>query len=177
MLYNLADRLSELLLSIRNVVALNQDLINTSSSGHYDFKGFVPAVVGTQVGNDFFLKTNIRIKQTSLKIRNPQNTPDEWEKEALERFEIPDYPKGVPITEVVTAGGESVYRFIKPIYVGKACLRCHSEKLEIPKDIRDYLERHYPSDAATGYKEGELRGGISITIPMARPAPAKPSQP
>ncbi|MEE9201146.1 MAG: hypothetical protein V3V45_06870, partial [Candidatus Brocadiales bacterium] len=76
-LYILADKLTDLLLSTRNVIALNQDLINTCPNpGHYSFKGLTPAVVGTQIGNDFYLRTGIKMKQTSLKIRNPRNAPN-----------------------------------------------------------------------------------------------------
>lgn len=167
-LHNLADKLTDLLVSMRNVMALNQDLINTCPDGHYAFKGFTPAVMGTQVGNDFNLRTGIKIKQTSLKIRNPKNAPIKWEREALERFELPDYPKGVAIATLTTADGEEVYRYIKPIYITKACMKCHGEKEAIREDIRKYLEAHYPDDVATGYKEGDLRGGISITIPANR---------
>ncbi|HCN18738.1 MAG: hypothetical protein A2060_01575 [Planctomycetes bacterium GWA2_50_13] len=170
-LYNLANKLTEMLLSLRNVIAVNQDVINTSSvSGEYCFKGLVPAVVGTQVGYDFYIRTGIRVKQTSLTLRNLTNAPDEWERNALERFGAPDYPKETPIAETVTAGGNGVYRFIKPVYISNACLQCHGEKEQIRRDIREYLEFHYPNDKATGYKEGALRGGISITIPITKPA-------
>ncbi len=168
LLHNLADKLTGLLISMRNVMALNQDLINTCPDGHYAFKGFTPAVMGTQVGNDFNLRTGIKIKQTSLKIRNPKNAPIKWEREALERFELPDYPKGVAIANLTTTDGEEVYRYIKPIYITKACMKCHGKKEAIREDIRRYLETRYPDDAATGYKEGDLRGGISITIPINR---------
>ncbi|MHC4276024.1 MAG: Tll0287-like domain-containing protein [Planctomycetota bacterium] len=165
-LHKLAEKLTELLVSMRNVVALNQDLINACpNAGHYTFKGFTPAVMGTQVGNDFNLRTGINIKQTSLKIRNPKNAPIKWEREAMERFELPDYPKGAAIAELTIADGEEVYRYIKPIYVTKACLQCHGKRETIREDIRKYLETHYPDDVATGYKEGDLRGGIRITIP------------
>lgn len=166
-LYNLADRLTELLLSVRNVIAINQDLINVCpSSGHYDFKGLTPAVVGTQVGYDFYLRTGIKLKQTSLRIRNPLNAPTEWEKNALERFSSPGYPRGKPYAEIRKINGKDAYCFIKPIYITKACLPCHGPRENIRKDILNYLDAHYPNDKATGYKEGELRGGISIMIPI-----------
>ncbi|MCP4365750.1 MAG: DUF3365 domain-containing protein [Planctomycetes bacterium] len=166
MLHNLADKLTELLVSMRNVIALNQDLINTCPNmGDYSFKGFTPAVMGTQVGNDFYLRSGIKIKQTSLKIRNPKNNPDNWEREALVKFKLPDYPEGVAIAELTAADGDEVYRHIKPIYITKACLQCHGKRETIREDIRKYLESNYPDDVATGYKEGDLRGGISITLP------------
>ncbi|MFQ5957093.1 MAG: DUF3365 domain-containing protein [Candidatus Brocadiales bacterium] len=164
-LYNLADKLTEMLLSMRNVIALNQDMINTCpKGGNYVFKGFVPAAVGTQVGQDFYLKTGIKIKQTSLRLRNSANAPNEWERNALEMFEAPSYPKGIPHAEIVKKDGEEAYCYIKPIYISKACLPCHGKKEKIDKDILKYIEDRYPDDSAFCYKEGELRGGLSITI-------------
>ncbi|MEE9200456.1 MAG: DUF3365 domain-containing protein, partial [Candidatus Brocadiales bacterium] len=92
--------------------------------------------------------------------------PNEWERRAMEMFEAPDYPKGTAIATMEALNGGQVYRFIKPIYIRKACLRCHADKKDIPVDIIQYLELHYPDDEATGYKEGDLRGGISTTIPV-----------
>ncbi len=53
---------------------------------------------------------------------------------------------------------------MKPIYAEKACLNCHGEKNKLKPAIRHFLERKYPSDQAFGYKEGNIRGGISIII-------------
>ncbi len=53
---------------------------------------------------------------------------------------------------------------MKPIYAEKACLNCHGEKNKIKPAIRQFLERKYPNDQAFGYKEGDIRGGISIII-------------
>lgn len=167
-LYILSDELTKMLLCVRNVIALNQNLINTcSSAGHYEFKGFVPAVVGTQVSKDFSTLGGIHIKQTSLKVRNLFNTPDEWERMVLEKFENPGYPKGKPFVEMVTVNEKTVYRYVKPVYITPVCLQCHGEKESISKDIRTFLDAHYPKDVATGYKDGDIRGGISIKIPVA----------
>lgn len=166
-LYNLADELTELLESMRYVIAVNQVLINSCSEGHYDFKGLTPALVITKICNDFYPRTGIIIKQTSRMVRNPRNAPDKWEEKSLEMFDVLNYPKGTAHTEFTTLHGEEVYRFIKPIYITKTCLRCHGPRKEISEDLREYLDTHYPNDMSTGYKEGELRGGISITIPVA----------
>ncbi len=55
---------------------------------------------------------------------------------------------------------------MKPIYTEKACLECHGEKDKIKPAIRQFLERKYPEDQAFGYKEGNIRGGISIIISL-----------
>ncbi len=55
---------------------------------------------------------------------------------------------------------------MKPIYVERACLQCHGKKDQIQIEIMQFLIRRYPFDNAFGYKVGELRGGISIVIPL-----------
>ena len=80
-LQRLADSTINMLVATRSVIAKNQDLINIDPiTGNYYFKGFVPALVGSEIANDFSLMTGHKLKQTSLKLRNPNNKPDEWEK-------------------------------------------------------------------------------------------------
>ncbi len=80
---------------------------------------------------------------TSLNPLRPQNAADPWETEALHAFErgIPEY------SELLTVGGKPQLRLMKPFIVQEPCLRCHADQ---------------------GYKLGDVRGGISITIPMER---------
>jgi signal transduction histidine kinase len=78
---------------------------------------------------------------TSLKPIRPENAPDPWEAKALKAFEA-----GTPeILEVVELPGGPHLRLMRPWHTEKACLKCH---------------------AAQGYKEGDIRGGISIDVPL-----------
>jgi len=166
-LKTLADTTIDMLIATRGVIAKNQDLINMDPiSGNYYFKGFVPAMVGSEVANDFSLMTGHKLKQTSLKLRNPDNAPDEWEENVLKLFESPKYPKGAGFGEHLVTGDKRIYRYMKPIYVEKACLECHSTREKIRPEIRKFLEEKYPYDQAFGYKEGDVRGGISIIISL-----------
>ena len=156
-----------MLIASRSVIAKNQNLINRDpATGNYIAKGFVPAVVGSQIANDFSLMTGHKLKQTSLKVRNPSNLPDEWEKKVLRLFSTPRYPKGKGFGEMIGTNGKEIYRYMKPIYVEKACLKCHTSKDKTRPEIRKFLERKYPYDQAFGYKEGDVRGGISIIISL-----------
>ncbi len=80
---------------------------------------------------------------TSLKPTHPKNKPDDFERRALltfEKEEIDEY------YETVTAEDKTYYRYIAPLYVSKFCLQCHSHQ---------------------GYKVGEVRGGISVTMDIS----------
>ncbi|MBA3037257.1 MAG: diguanylate cyclase [Desulfobacterium sp.] len=78
---------------------------------------------------------------TSLNCIRPENYPDTWETESLKSFE-----RGVKeAASFEIKSGKEYFRFMRPFITDKSCLKCH---------------------AAQGYKEGDIRGGISISIPM-----------
>lgn len=168
-LQKLAETTVDMLIASRSIISLNQELINRDpATGNYSFKGFVPAVAGSQIANSFSLMTGHSLKQTSLKLRNPSNAPDEWEMKVLKLFGSLEYPRDVGFGEILGINDKKIYRYMKPIYVEKACLQCHGKREKIRPEIRQFLEMRYPYDVAFGYKEGELRGGISITLSMER---------
>ena len=79
---------------------------------------------------------------TSLKPIRPENNPDPWEKTALEAFE-----RGhAEYSSVDVFRGEPHLRLMRPLRAEKSCLQCHAEQ---------------------GYREGDIRGGISSSVPMA----------
>ena len=78
---------------------------------------------------------------TSLKPIRPANAPDPWEREALLAFER----GATEVARVELIDGKQYLRFMKPFITEKACLKCH---------------------AAQGYREGEVRGGLSESIPL-----------
>jgi methyl-accepting chemotaxis protein len=166
-LQQLANTTIDMLIATRGVIAKNQELINRDpTTGNYYVKGFVPAVVGSQVANDFSLMTGHKLKQTSLKIRNPSNAPDEWERKVLKFMETSEYSHGRGFGETIITNGNKIYRYMKPIYVEVACLQCHGNEEKVKPAIRLFLKRKYPFDEAFGYKEGDLRGGISINFSL-----------
>jgi diguanylate cyclase (GGDEF)-like protein len=78
---------------------------------------------------------------TSLNPIRPKNRPDPWETEALKTFE-----RGTKESDYIEMTlGKEYFRFMRPFVTEKACLKCHADQ---------------------GYKEGDIRGGISISIPM-----------
>ena len=78
---------------------------------------------------------------TSLKPLRPQNAPDPWEKKALEAFEHGQ----AEVSAVVSMDGQSYMRLMRPFRIEPSCLTCHEEQ---------------------GYKLGDIRGGISVSVPM-----------
>ncbi|MGR3303082.1 MAG: Tll0287-like domain-containing protein [Candidatus Scalindua sp.] len=112
--------------------------------------------------------TGHNLKQTSLKLRNPFNVPDEWERKVLMKMESVRSSENVGIGEILEVDDKEIYRYMKPVYIDSACLDCHGEREKIIPAIRQYLEKRYSYDEAYDYKERDLRGGISITMPLER---------
>jgi PAS domain S-box-containing protein len=78
---------------------------------------------------------------TSLKPLRPQNAPDPWERKGLEAFE-----RGCEeVSEIVAINDELHMRLMRPFRTEASCLQCHAEQ---------------------GYKVGDIRGGISVSVPM-----------
>ena len=112
----------------------------------------------------------IKIKRTSFKYRNPANAPDSNEKKALKYFEeslketgkLPKYY----IQKVKEEDGKVYYRYYKPLKVAPVCLTCHGEKKYMDETVYQKIKTIYPNDKATGYKVGDFRGVIRISIPL-----------
>lgn len=113
-------------------------------------------------------KYNWTVARTSLKTRNPANTPDAWEEKVLKEFEVRkqsgEAVKPMAYFDKVEVNGVESFRFMKAIPVGKPCLACHGEN--ISDDVAKMLSTSYPQDKATGYKLGDVRGAFTITKPM-----------
>lgn len=78
---------------------------------------------------------------TSLDPIRPGNAPDDWERAALLAFE--DGTKEVSSVEIVN--GMPTMRYMHAMITEESCLTCH---------------------AMQGYEVGDVRGGISVSVPM-----------
>jgi PAS domain S-box-containing protein len=84
---------------------------------------------------------DVKAKITSLKLVNPANQPDAWEENALrgaERGETETHDESL-------IDGRPYLRYLRALPVEKGCLKCHERQ---------------------GYKLGDIRGGISVAIPL-----------
>lgn len=106
----------------------------------------------------------IEIGRTSLKVRNPANAPDAWERETLLRFEDSwadgDGRSGLEHMAQVSVDGRPALRYMKAIPTGALCLQCHGKSLD--PDVRAVIEDIYPEDQAQGYAAGDLRGAFTV---------------
>jgi len=115
---------------------------NIAISGGKTLTLMNPAYMLRQTMENYETLYGIRGHITSLKYFRPETAPDEWEKSALQKFE-----KGMKeIFEFTEKSGKSYFRYMAPMIVKKGCLKCHGHQ---------------------GYQVGDIRGGVSVSVPMA----------
>jgi len=153
-----AQAVTTLLQAGRITIAGRQKGINTEADGSVKLKKFIPAVFGRLTIDKFTELTGVHMKQTTLGkggygVRNPYNQPEAWEAAALEKIMSPDWK----LNQGFGAVDGGTYQFVKPIYIKKGCLPCHGAP------VGEKGPYGHPKE---GYKVGEVRGGISIALPV-----------
>jgi PAS domain S-box-containing protein len=101
-----------------------------------------PAYITRQVHASDRARSGVRSHITSLEPIYEGNAADAWETRALRAIEA----GASEYHALVQYDGEPHMRLMSPLRTEKGCLRCHAEH---------------------GYEEGSVRGGISVSVPMA----------
>ncbi len=99
-----------------------------------------PAFMTRQISEIAKKEGGVQFHITSLKPIRPGNEATDWEAEKLEKFETGLSEWG----EFVESGLARNYRYIAPLYTKQSCMKCHAKQ---------------------GYKVGDIRGGVSVTVP------------
>jgi PAS domain S-box-containing protein len=79
---------------------------------------------------------------TSLSHLSAETAPDDWERNCLLAFE----QGAKEFWDICNMRGTTYLRFMKPMYVEEDCLKCHGYQ---------------------GYEVGDVRGGLSASVPMS----------
>ena len=103
-----------------------------------------PAYMTRQVHEMSLAKYGFRAHLTSLNPLRPDNAADAWETQALQSFEQGQTEAS---TVETMSDNQEYFRLMVPFYTDQGCLKCH---------------------AAQGYRAGDVRGGLSISIPIRR---------
>lgn len=107
---------------------------------------------GEQIEEEF----GVEIGRTSLKLRNSTNAGPDWTAAFVAaKLEVPTFV-GLP---------DDTLGALIPIHLKQNCTLCHGDRDTLAKDVRDALDLHYPTDQATGFKDGDLRGWFWIEVP------------
>jgi hypothetical protein len=108
------------------------------------------------------------IRRVSEKWRNPKDMPDQYEANVLAVFAAGlaagAEPESIEHIEFIPSGSGTLVRYMKPIIVQGMCLTCHGDTGSMKPEVSSLLKQKYPHDKATGYKVGDLRGAVSVTL-------------
>jgi hypothetical protein len=117
----------------------------------------------------FRARTGHDIRRVSLRYRNAANAPDDVERRVLESFDrLPRSEVArAEHVEVVDGPEGRTLSYLKPVVTAPLCLRCHGRAEEIEPAVRKVLDEQYPADRATGFKAGDVRGAVSVRVPLA----------
>lgn len=110
------------------------------------------------------------VGRTALKVRNPDNAPDQWERRVLESF-VERAAAGEDMAmmervETVDRDGRKALRYMKAIPTGEVCVTCHGAELQ--PDLAARIDELYPNDQARGFEPGDLRGAFTLVKPLDR---------
>lgn len=135
-------------------ISLNQNVINYTSDGGYDYKGLHCAIAGKSVAALFSEKTDYSIRFMNLNPRNIYNTPDAYEAAAIETF-LADKDTD-EVWGYQTEGGDQVFRYVRAMDVSNDCTECHGQ----PAGELDATG--YPKE---GWSVGDVAGAVSVVVP------------
>ncbi len=121
---------------------LNVPERDITTPSHRQFTLINPAYMTRQCHELALQTTGVRGHITSLNCIRPANEPDQWERKALMAFEN----GSAEMSDVIEMEGQSYVRLMRPLITESGCLKCHG---------------------AQGYKEGDIRGGISVSVPLS----------
>ena len=108
-----------------------------------------PSYMTRQMAELAMKKIGVQIHLTSLNPIRPENKPTLMEENALNVFEEGTKELGI----FIKGDSNTSFFYMAPLITENSCLQCH---------------------AVQGYKEGDIRGGISITLPFVMELPLFP---
>ena len=106
----------------------------------------VPIITAMKMARQNASKLGYRFRVPKYFPRNPENTPNELEKAALDKI------KAQGLTELVVRQPDAIHYF-KPIALTAECMYCHGDPKGTPDPIGGIKE---------GWKEGEIHGAFEI---------------
>ncbi len=101
-----------------------------------------PAYILRQMMAQYSDISGVREHLTSLKFLRSETAPDDWEKRTLLAFERGEHE----VTEIAEIKGKRYFRFMRPLIAEASWIKSHGNQ---------------------GYKVGDIRGGVSVSIPFA----------
>ncbi len=101
-----------------------------------------PSLMTKEISEYSKIEGDITYHITSLHPLNPDNFPDNFERNALETFAAGSRESSV----FENRNGKTIFRYMAPLFVEKGCMECHAKQ---------------------GYSLKDVRGGISVSLDIS----------
>jgi len=102
--------------------------------------------------------SNITVRRTALKYRNPHNKPDATDTKVMQQIIDAMQAKTFDKKPVVVTMEDNTTRVYAPLMVEKACTKCHGDTAKMNPEVLKVIQEKYPNDKAIGFKEHDFRG-------------------
>ena len=149
---NESKALSEFIMSFRKTY--QQVFLRNNIEITEDTLKLLPVVTTREINDDFTKRMDgsIIIRTVSDRPRDMRNKANEKEKKGIDYFR-----ENKTATEYFTEE-HGLYTYMKPLIIDNSCLKCHGEE----EKVLPIIKKNY--DTAFGYKLGEIRGVLSISV-------------
>lgn len=142
-------------------IVVTRDYLSASVSNEPERNPrLIPQVAASSIARELTKGSNFYVRQVSLRYRNPDNRPDDFEAGQLTRFHN---GKVMEAWQVRAEDGKKSLRYFLPMVADNTCLTCHGSYESAPAFVR---KRFPPGHYSYGYKAGEVIGAVSVSVPM-----------
>ena len=145
--------------------ALLTELTSALDTGPPEEAVHVCADVAQRISVDIAAAEGVAVGRTALRVRNPANAPDDWERKVLSEWATGMGGDG-PSSAVVDTPDGPALRWMSPIRLVGLCTQCHGDDTQISTATRAAIADRYPDDQATDFAVGDIRGAFTVTVPL-----------
>ena len=107
-------------------------------------------------------EAGVKIGRSSLRLRTPADVAPDWVAAWLKANGGRKAEKVTGVRAVVETPSGKVARVLRPITMEAPCLACHGDEAQIDPAVLAAIRAKYPTDVATGYQFGDLRGALWV---------------
>lgn len=142
---------------------LRPEMFETLPKGRFVLKAMSSSYISRKIMASLQLDDTAasHYRRVSIKPRNPDSTPNEFEQNLITTFNT---DKTLKIWEDNTLVGDREYHLVaRPVTFSKSCMQCHGEPEDAPRELKEI----YGDKNGFHYIEGEVGGVVVAGFPLA----------
>lgn len=144
----------------RQIIETRDYLSRHVTSESENNPSLIPQVAASRVAQQMTSGSNYYVRQVSLRYRNPDNRPDDFEITQLNKFKE---KKPEEHWQIDAKTGRKSLRYLLPMVANQSCITCHGSYETAPR----FIQARFPKEHFSyGYRVGELIGAVSVAVPM-----------